>query len=247
MISIVYPIKNRRVLFQNTLDSIKRYKNKIDFDFEILLLDSGSNDNIEEIIPTWKKEFDIKYIKYTYPNLDGFHSPAFAINLGFQLAKFDSVILGFSEILHVTDVIVQFKKYIGRNVLAKVYDLDEKNNRSRILYSSDLISRRDNPGLYFLAMYNKKEFLYIGGIDEKFMRGIGYEDKDFGIRFRRAHFKYNIDDNIIGEHQWHCRKYQDNNLYINARLFESHRDDNDYIIANSDIIPGNKQYIIGVI
>lgn len=247
MISIVYPIKNRRVLFENTLQSIYRYLSDIDFDFEIIITDSGSNDNIEETIKNWKNKLDIKYIKYTYKNLQPFHNPAFGINLGIQLAKYNSVILSFPEVQHVTNAIVQFKKHVGSNVLARVYDLDPQGQRYRLLYGSDTAERKDNPGFYFLAMYNKTDFFSIGGIDEIYMNGIGYEDKDFGLRFNKARLKFTIDDNIIGEHQWHSREYQNGKQLENAQIFSKCKNNNEQIIVNTKIIPGDPKNILEII
>lgn len=246
MISIVYPIKNRRTLFSKTIDSIYKYKSNITIPFEIILTDSGSSDGIEEYVKSLKDDFDIRYILYDYHNIKYPHNPAYAINLGVRLSKYDSVVISFSEVLHNTPVIEQLKEYVGKNVLCKVYDLNEEGKPYRLLYGNES-ERKNDPGFYFLAMYNKNDFVKLGGINEEYMGGIGYEDKDFGLRFKRNNLQYSVTDEIIGSHQWHPRLNSPDILYRNGCILNKYRRCPEYTIANTSIQFGDEKYIVSII
>jgi len=246
MISILYPIKDRLYLFKNTIESIKKYAMDITDKFEIIVLDCDSSDDIEKYVISLKEIFNIKYVNYKYKNKSQFISPIYAINLGFRIAKYDSVIVTSPEIIHVTPVIKQLLKLVGQNILCKVTELstrDPKRKKIRLLMGTQESFRCKEPGMYFIGMYNKKDWWAIGGIDEKTMDGIGYEDRDFGNRFNRAHLIFKVIDEIEGFHQEHYRGYQDVNLLNHNRSILEYNDSNKVIKVNTNIIAGDPKYI----
>ena len=247
MISVIIPIKNRVSLLKNTVESIKSYAMDITDKFEIIILDCDSSDGIEEYVINLKELFDISYVKYDYKGMRGFMCPAYAINLGFRLAKYDSVVNTWAEIKHVSPVIKQLLNYTGQTILGKVTELstrDPNRKEIRLLMGTKEPNRCKEPGMYFIGMYNKVDFFSVGGIDENFMNGIGYEDRDFGNRLNRAGIPYKIIDEIEGFHQEHDRGYQHRKLLDkNADLLTLNRM-NGVTIVNKNIIPGDTKYIV---
>ena len=246
MISVIIPIKNRVSLLKNTVESIKSYAMDITDKFEIIILDCDSSDGIEEYVINLKELFDISYVKYDYKGMRGFMCPAYAINLGFRLAKYDSVVNTWAEIKHVSPVIKQLLNYTGQTILGKVTELstrDPNRKEIRLLMGTKEPNRCKEPGMYFIGMYNKVDFFSVGGIDENFMNGIGYEDRDFGNRFVRAGLKYSIKDDIEGFHQEHPRNYQHSNLLNHNREILNKNDGNKVIVVNKDITPGTTKYV----
>ena len=247
MISLLYPIKDRLHLFKNTIESIKSYAMDITNKFEIIVLDCDSSDNIEKYVTDLKNVFDIIYVKYKYKEKTGFISPIYAINLGFTLSKFDSVVVTSPEIIHVTPVIKQLLDLVGENVLCKVTELDTKDSQRkkiRLLMGSEHKTRCKEPGMYFIGMYNKLDWWYIGGIDERTMGGVGYEDRDFGNRFNRAGLRFVIKDEIEGFHQEHSRIYQHSSWLDHNRKILEQNDKNNVIKVNKDIVPGDMKYVM---
>lgn len=241
MISFVCPIKNRVDLFEVTINSILDYALDVKDKFEIIVLDSGSTDSIKSFIKETRKKIDISYAEYAYPNIIPRHNPAYAHNLGVQLAKYDSVVLTSPEIAHKTEVIKQLIPLVGKNLTCSIIDLNENGSFWRVLVSDKF--RGDDPGLYFIGMYNKKDFLSIGGIDEKFMEGESFEDTDFGKRWKLAKLPFEFHNEIIGRHLWHPRVSRDDFTYKVNESHDTWNRRNKVIKVNEEIMPGDPQYI----
>lgn len=241
MISILYPIRNRLDLFRNTIDSIKKYAHEIKDEYEIIVLDSAGDSNLRTFCRVTCQELPIRYVHYDYPNLPERHNPAYAFNLGFRLAKYDSIVLTSPEISHRTPVVKQLMKLVGKNVICRVIDLKPDHTTNITLVSTTY--RANSPGLYFIGMYTKNFYKKLGGIDEQFMKGESCEDVDFGNRFLRANLTFEIHDEIVGLHQWHPRvKRNDKTFGVNYAIMKNN-DKNKVIVANQDRIIGNPQYI----
>lgn len=72
---------------------------------------------------------------------------------------------------------------------------------------------------YFLGIINRDDFLAIGGIEEKYMQGIGYEDDEFAQRLSLNEFDIQLKEEICGIHLSHPRDYQPAGLAINKPLW----------------------------
>jgi hypothetical protein len=65
------------------------------------------------------------------------------------------------------------------------------------------------PWKYFLGVIHRRDYFRVGGMDEEFMKGIAWEDRDFALRVQRTlvcHFR----PEIVGIHITHPRSYQHN-------------------------------------
>jgi GT2 family glycosyltransferase len=145
----------------------------------------------------WK---DVKLVKYTHKL--GFN-PSKALNLGVRNAKYDQIIITSPEVKPLTDVLGQLEGFIGRNVVCQVFDAKGDGTEGISLVNKNF--RGDNPGMYFLAMFNRSDIEKINGWDEEFMKGYAYEDNDFGERWKRAGLPFEVVDEIRGFHQYHPR------------------------------------------
>ena len=135
-----------------------------------------------------------KIVKSDYT--DSFN-PAKAYNLGVEAASNENIILTCPEVFPITPVLDQFATEIGNHVIAQVFEDGDPLVNSTF--------RSEFPGLYFLGLLNKKDIVAINGWDEDFMQGYGWEDTDFGERFKRAGFTYKIRDDIQAIHMKHPR------------------------------------------
>jgi len=242
MISLIYPIKNRLNLFTVTIASILKYAINLRDKFEIIVIDSGSQDAIEPFCEVLRHFLDISYVEYAYPGLPGRHNPAYALNLGARLAKYKSIVFSSPEILHQTDVIQQLLPLVGKNVTCHVDNLNEDGSFHMELVSPKF--RAHDPGMYFIGMFNKDDFWKIDGIDEQFMRGETWEDSDLGERFLRAGLKHEFHNEIVGKHQFHQRVHRsDKSWSVNKAHYENNRR-NSVIHVNDGVVPGDPKYIV---
>ena len=73
---------------------------------------------------------------------------------------------------------------------------------------------RYRPAAYhFVAAMKKKNMDILGGFDERYYNGIGFDDDEFLYRVKLLGLKIEIHDNPFAVHQWH---YSENNFFANA-------------------------------
>lgn len=165
---------------------------------------------------------DVRLVPYTHKL--GFN-PSKALNLGVRKAKYDQIIISSPEVKPITDVLSQLEGYIGRNVVCQVFDSKEDGTDGISLVNKQF--RSENPGMYFLAMFNRSDLEKINGWDEDFMKGYAYEDNDFGARWVRAGLPFEIVEEIKGFHQYHPRSETiPGGMIINQQHFYDNTDNN---------------------
>jgi len=211
MFSIITPLDtNRLEQFKVT----KRLYDSMDYKKEFII-PTRSYKGVKGYLLANNLAKDIRLIPYKHSS--GFNCSK-ALNLGVRNAKYDSVIITSPEVKPTTNVLEQLSECIGSNVVCQVADENEDGSIGQILVSQ--IFRSDNPGMYFLAMFNKKDIESINGWDEEFMKGYAYEDNDFGERWNRAGLPFQVRDDIQGVHQYHPRSETiPNGTSINANHF----------------------------
>lgn len=212
-LSILIPIKNRATLLDNTLNSYLTYNDLSKINYEIIVLSNNTCDNLKDILKKYNN-LNIILKEYQYhDNIIDWCNPAYAFNLGAKMARYSKIALTSPEIKHTTNIIEILSKELNYDaILCKT--LDQGNDGSLIeLYSTK--TRGDNPGFYFFGAYDKNKFLSIGGLDEDFMEGVGWEDTEFGERWLRNKFNHIVRDDLICIHQFHPRFHQNKQGYKN--------------------------------
>ncbi len=211
MFSMIFPIDSNRLeqfaVTKRLYDDSPIYKEYI--------LPTRSYNEVHKFLEDNDLSTGVRLIPYEHT--EGFN-PAKALNIGVRNAQFDQVIISSPEVKPQGDVLQQFFNLLGKNVIAQVYDTDENNNLTISLVNHAF--RGEDPSMYFLAMFNKRDIEAINGWDEAFMAGYGYEDNDFGARWIRAGIPWELHEEIVGIHQYHPRTETiPNGLSINANLF----------------------------
>lgn len=197
MFSFVVPLDNNRLeLFKNSKRLYDESPTVSEF-----IIPTRDELIVARYLDDNKLSTGVKLIPYTL-DTPGFNCSK-ALNLGVRNAKYDSIIITSPEVRPISNVLKQFSKLVGKNVIAQVFDLDEKGEITMSLVNFGY--RSQNPAMYFLAMFNKADIQKINGWDEDFMLGYAYEDDDFGSRWLRAELAFEVHDEIQAEHQYHQR------------------------------------------
>lgn len=197
MFSIIVPLDtNRLPQFKVTKRIYDSYPQKKEF-----IIPTRSKGEVMTYLQAYGLSKDCRLIPYTIEG-EGFNVSK-ALNLGVKNSKYDQIIITSPEVKPKTDVLPQLEKLIGKNVVCRVWDEDKHNKIVMSLVHKGF--RDDTPGMYFLAMFNKKDIEAINGWDEEFMRGYAYEDNDFGDRWVRAGLPFEIHEEIEAVHQFHPR------------------------------------------
>lgn len=214
MFSIIAPLDTNRLeqfrvskRIYDAMDQVKEF-----------IIPTRSYDKVQDYFEQHGLTKNVKLIPYEHKH--GFN-PSKAFNIGVRNAQYDNIIITSPEVKPKTDVLKQLSERIGTNVVCRVWDEDEEGKATSSLVHRGF--RSENPGMYFLAMFQKKDLEVINGWDEDFMKGYAYEDNDFGERWVRAGLKFKVADDIEAVHQYHPRfetipsgmqinyqKYQDN-------------------------------------
>lgn len=196
MFSIIVPLDDNRLeQFKNTKRVYDEMPQKKEF-----VIPTRSESKIRRYFTKHSLNKDVRIFPYTVKA--GFNCSK-ALNIGVRNAKYPSIIVTSPEVKPTSPVLAQLEKVLGTNVVCQVWDED---GQGRIVRS--LVNRRHrskNPGMYFLAMFNKADIEKINGWDEDFMKGYAHEDRDFGFRWVQAKIPFSIRDDIQARHQYHPR------------------------------------------
>lgn len=218
MFSIVMPIGTDRFdQFAKTKLVYDQYPQKKEF-----ILTTNKYKEVKEYLENNELMKDVKLIPY---KLETFTCPAHAFNLGVKNSKYDNVVITSPEVIPTTDVLPQLEGFIGKTIVCQVFDAKSDGESGMSLVNK--VFRSDDPGMYFLTMFNKQDIYKINGWDEDFMKGYAYEDNDFGARWVRAGLQFEVIDEIKALHQYHPRTETiKGGTLINQQKFYSNTDNN---------------------
>jgi len=210
--SIVMPYYNRRGQLKETLDTFKMYYG-LRKDIEVILVESylTTTEEDQEV----DRLLDYSYLRYSIKRCSTItRNPCVAFNLGANDrygGKY--IILTNPECLHTMDI------------LSKLDAMD--------LDSNYVVCGCQTPkgGWYqhsvhrpacfhFCSCISRENYLKIGGFDENYQYGIGYDDDDFLWTVRNNNIPVIQRDDLIVLHQNHSRDYQATPLvYVNRAYF----------------------------
>lgn len=241
MVSIAMSYRNRKLLFQRTLESIYRTASK---NFEIVIVDDGSIDS-ERIEDICGRQKNIKLIRID-PETKTWLNPCIPYNMAFKECSGDVIIIQNPECYHAGDIVgVAEETVTGSNYITfPVYSLNEEetkifndNNLHEIIKPTPPSFDGDsgwynhgqyNPrGLHFCSAIKKSSLKLLNGFDERFKDGFSYEDNEFINRIRIHGFNVVFLNEPIVLHQWHYSESIHNNpncgelVHKNSLLFES--------------------------
>jgi glycosyltransferase involved in cell wall biosynthesis len=139
--SICIATYNRAHTIGRTLDSLVHQSYE---DFEVLVIDDGSTDNTEEVVDLFKERLKINYLK---KKNGGKHT---ALNIGFQKAQGEFLVILDSDDTLVPDALKNMKKKWDDNVSEKD---DYCGIMGRCAYSNGNIIGKPFPMEDFVSSY----------------------------------------------------------------------------------------------
>lgn len=224
MISIVTAYYNRKQLFHETLKSITKSAYK---DIELIAVDDGSSPDqrIEDFVENFPF---LKIIRIEKEN-KWYSNPCVTFNIGLREAKGDIIVLQNPECLHVHDVLSYINEKVNNYnyITISAYGVNNDINKAIPTYTenSTLIdyfktlpqqtyvgwdsigwynhSRYRPVAYHFCSAISRDNMGKINGFDERYAKGIGYDDNEILVRIARLGLKIIIEDNISVIHQYH--------------------------------------------
>ncbi len=243
MISVVTAYYNRKKLFTRTLKSMLPYYGKIDF--EVIVVDDGS-DEAERLEDLQTDYPFLRVIRLEKQN-KWYKNPCIPFNIGFEAVKGDKIIIQnpecyhFGAILAYVDTHLKENEYLSFGCFSmdklntdddalffdekNIAKLIENNNRS-FTTDGDLgwynHSKFRPEAFHFCAAMMSTDLFDLGGFDERYAKGVGYDDDEliWRIKNKKMQIKF-IDDQIV-LHQNHYIA-PDDLVEANKRRFESYK------------------------
>lgn len=241
MISIVTAYYNRKVLFERTLQSIDRQIKEFGLSVEVIAVDDGSKE--EERLEDLVVKYPFLKIIYLNPKDKWYKNSCIPFNIGFQEAKGEKIIIQNPECYHLGNILEYTEKNLKDNLYLsfgcyslnkeitenldsylldkKIYDCIEKNS-CVVSNDGDLgwynHSKYRPEAFHFCAAISRRDLLKLGGFDELFSLGIGYDDNEIIYRIRQKKIQIIFVDDEIVLHQNHYihRKLSDDEVrYVN--------------------------------
>jgi glycosyltransferase involved in cell wall biosynthesis len=226
-ISVVLAYYNRRALLEKTLESISCTKHP---DFEVIVVDDASIEahRVEQLQAT----FSFLKVHRVVPDKKTWRNPCVPNNIGFGLASGDVVVIQNPECLHLGDILTDVANTWVTNdyLVYGCYALDtHKTNLLQAVPSNDIEALRNiilptndlpldqcphknrwyqhsvySPRCFnFCTAIGKVDLGALGGFDDAFAKGIGYDDTEFIARIKKKGMNVRMIDSPMVIHQWH--------------------------------------------
>jgi glycosyltransferase involved in cell wall biosynthesis len=167
---------------------------------EVLVIDDGGTDDTHAVCDEFVTRLPIRYVHHDHPG------PAIcseARNVGVKLATGDLIVTSEPEMVFVTDVIAQLRvlhAQRGEVISAGAIHHAQMNQPWDQ-------ARQGQPTLGwvapYIAIYERRWLLDVGGWDESFPGPWGWDDTDLLTRLRMWGIGQHIALDIEAVHQWH--------------------------------------------
>jgi len=223
-VSIVTAYYNRKPQFYETLKSIKRTEHN---DYEVIVADDCSSD--EHRLESLVEEFPFLKIIRLERKDKWYINPCVPFNRAIYAATGDILILQNPECLHVHDIISFSTKNINDSnyISFATYGLDDKlskelidhNKNNTVAEFYNKLPQTTYNGDYTIGYYNHSRFrptFYhfcsaitknnmnkLNGFDERYAKGVGFDDIELLHRIRLLGLKISLIDSLAVIHQFH--------------------------------------------
>lgn len=222
MISVLMPYWDRPKATRKALEAMARLYAGVDM--EIIIADDGSP--VPLVLDT---EYPWPVTVLRLPGKNEAKNPCLPFNEAAKVAKGDVLVITNPEILHDSPVFPQMLeslKKLGPNgyVLAACWCPDEnKWHCHSTLRPLELhgIQHPKGSGLHFCAMMNRSLWDGIGGFDNAYRDGAGYDDNDLVMKLGAYGAKFMIRDDLVVTHPKNGARTQwpDGSFARNAEIF----------------------------
>jgi glycosyltransferase involved in cell wall biosynthesis len=206
-ITVISTLKNRAGLLPYGLAGILEQEG--DFEIEILIGDGGSTDNLDQVLSYFMDKFSVvrkilidrKKSPYNHP----FNCPAWEYNVLVDHADSEYIVKIDPEFVLITPGFIQkaynilsngtpamvmpFPHHVEDFPFTTIEDIKERYQKYEYQTHIRPETCQQN-NVYYGCMFRKKDFIELGGIDMRFLQGIGSEDDHMMDQWRR---KYGTD------------------------------------------------------
>ena len=203
--SILLPYYHRPDQFKRTLQSfVDLYSDRNDYEL-IIIEDQKQTEKqsleLEELFYQYKRQIFFIWIKSQAKNA---YNPAQAYNEGAYIARGRYFVLTSPECMHTTDILSgldeEFDKDPQAYVICACQSLKADGSKHMWYQHSEF----RNVNYHFCsALLRESYFNRVGGFNEQYTQGYGYDDNSFLLRVQNASIKIVNRDDLLTHHLWH--------------------------------------------
>lgn len=214
MFSVVMPYYRRASQFFVTMQSFAALYRPSDYEI-ILVVDSKNTDADRQELREVIAEFTGINFTVIQEENSG-HNPAPMFNAGVRVAKGGHIVITNPECSHETDVLKGLKEELEKDRGAYVVCACKsiKNGKFHRWFQH---SKEWNRLFHFCSAMHRDTFDSLGGFDERFGGGIGYDDDDFRDRILAAGIRVVVCDDLVVCHQEHNKNRPSNYKKLHER------------------------------
>jgi hypothetical protein len=203
VITLVLPYFNR----PEATDAALLHHAKLypDFDMEVVIVDDGSDE------PYYAPpKMPWRVIVKRLPKKAAPKNPCMPFNIGVHLASGKHVALSNPEIIHRSSVLPEMVRSLesADYVSAACWCPDNNrwhahSTRTPLMADKTPIEMPKGAQFHFLAVMERKTFKEIGGFDNEYRDGAGYDDNDLLMRLDQFGASFLQRDDLVVEHSRH--------------------------------------------
>jgi len=215
--SILLPYYQRVEQFTRTLASFAHhYHDRRDYEI-ILVIDSKNDDAVLDMLPGFNDMVPLAYVQQTPPR-ESCHSPVLSFNQAARLAHGTYLVISNPEGFHKSNILSgldhEFEQHHDCYVVCACESgvkctmpdgFESFTYQHHMWYQHGVLNNRR---LHFCTALPAATYHRIGGFDERFAEGIGYDDDDFRDRIEAAGVPFVLRDDLLTVHQDHSRAHQ---------------------------------------
>jgi len=251
-ISIVTAYYNRKRLFLRTLESIQRQITDFKLEAELIVVDDGSttDQRLEDVV----ERFPFMKIVRLESENKWYRNSCVPFNCGFEYATGEMVVIQNPECFHYGNILEFVSQHgeKGKYLSFGCFSLDKKTTDTESLFHDNqhlkemfqihdrLVQHDGDLGWYnhsihrpaayhFCSAIHKDDLFALGGFDERYARGIGFDDDEFVHRIKLKPLKIEFVDYEIVLHQNH---YSDSSVGLQKRTWYI---DSPYFLRNKQL------------
>ena len=233
-ISVIMGYNNRPQQLENTLRTIEHFCADILEDVDLVVIDDSSEDHLraESCLGDYKGPYQHVYLDRRNQQ---YRNPGSVYNMAAEMAKSDLLFLTNPENMHCGPVLqagmVEYEvgsyAVFGCRTLRMI-----PTSWRRVIENPDAFtnwqeahgwyqhSRIYNRLLHFAAFIDKETYSKVGGFDENYDHGVGFEDNDFIEEIIRNEVPITVVDEPFVAHQPHGRPRVNDGWYRNEKMFK---------------------------
>lgn len=216
-VSVCMPYYERRESLRRTMEAFKEIYTGAPFDIEISVVDDGSI--VEPLSWQWMTQWLLPFRFHSLPEHAEWLNPCVPLNAAVRQATHEIILLQHPEVTHRVDCITPMLDALETKDMTVLCPVKEerpdKGNRRWVLHPS--LPRR----YWFCQMMPKDLYWRVGGMDERFRPGVGFEDDALEIELNRIGAKWAwIPERYHCLHPWLYDKQQPkDNLALFNKLY----------------------------